>query len=62
MISIRRHAVWKGLSERVVIFGFVSFLTDVDSKFGAMLFLYSGNGERNIVELGGPILPVFTKL
>jgi len=25
----------------------VSFLTDVDSKFGALLFLYSSDGERN---------------
>jgi methane/ammonia monooxygenase subunit B len=40
----------------------VSFLTDVDSKFGALLFLYSSDGERNMVEIGGPILPVFTRL
>lgn len=40
----------------------VSFLTDVDSKFGALLFLYTDDGERHIAEIGGPILPVFTQL
>ena len=40
----------------------VSFLTDVDSKFGGLLFLVNANGERQHVEIGGPILPVFTKI
>jgi methane/ammonia monooxygenase subunit B len=48
-------AVWE--LERLV-----SFLTDVDSKFGGLLFLYTPKGERNIVEMGGPIVPVFTDL
>jgi methane/ammonia monooxygenase subunit B len=47
--------VWE--SERIV-----SFLTDVDSKFGALLFLYDPEGKRQIVELDGSILPVFTDL
>jgi methane/ammonia monooxygenase subunit B len=36
-----------------------SFLTDVDSKFGAMLFFYDSEGRRYITTVGGPILPVF---
>ena len=48
-------AVWE--TERLV-----SFLTDVDSKFGALLILYSPTGQRNIAEVGGPIVPYFTSL
>ncbi|OPY96797.1 hypothetical protein A5906_01115 [Bradyrhizobium sacchari] len=48
-------AVWE--LERLV-----SFLTDVDSKFGGLLLLYAPNGERVIAEMGGPIVPVFTEL
>jgi methane/ammonia monooxygenase subunit B len=48
-------AVWE--LERLV-----SFLTDVDSKFGGLLFLYTPKGERVIAEMGGPIVPVFTEL
>lgn len=40
----------------------VSFLTDVDSKFGALLFFETAGGQRQITEIGGPILPVFTQL
>ena len=40
----------------------VSFLTDVDSKFGGLLFLVSPSGERQHTEIGGPILPTFTQL
>jgi methane/ammonia monooxygenase subunit B len=40
----------------------VSFLTDVDSKFGGLLFFVSSAGERQHVEIGGPILPTFTRL
>jgi methane/ammonia monooxygenase subunit B len=36
-----------------------SFLTDVDSKFGAMLFFFDADGRRHITTVGGPILPVF---
>ena len=39
-----------------------SFLTDVDSKFGALLFFYDPSGHRQIGEISGPILPVFTEL
>lgn len=40
----------------------VSFLTDVDSKFGGLLFFVNANGERQIAEISGPILPVFTQI
>jgi methane/ammonia monooxygenase subunit B len=40
----------------------VSFLTDVDSKFGGLLFFVNATGERQHAEIGGPILPVFTEL
>jgi methane/ammonia monooxygenase subunit B len=36
-----------------------SFLTDVDSKFGALLFFFDADGRRHITTVGGPILPVF---
>ncbi len=48
-------AVWE--VERLV-----SFLTDVDSKLGGLIFFYSPHGERNIAEISGPIIPVFTEL
>ena len=38
-----------------------SFLTDVDSKFGGLLFFFDAQGNRYIAEVGGPILPVFRK-
>jgi hypothetical protein len=34
----------------------------VDSKVGGLIFFYSPNGERNIAEISGPIIPVFTEL
>ncbi len=40
----------------------VSFLTDVDSKFGGLLFFTTPNGQRQISEIGGPILPTFVQL
>jgi methane/ammonia monooxygenase subunit B len=40
----------------------VSFLTDVDSKFGGLLFTVTSTGERQHTEIGGPILPTFTRL
>ncbi len=38
-----------------------SFLTDVDSKVGGLLFFFDPEGRRHIAEVGGPILPVFKK-
>lgn len=40
----------------------VSFLTDVDSKFGGLLFFMDKSGKRVLTEIGGPILPTFTAL
>ena len=40
----------------------VSFLTDVDSKFGGLLFFVDKSGNRLMTEIGGPILPTFTAL
>jgi methane/ammonia monooxygenase subunit B len=48
-------AVWE--TERLV-----SFLTDVDSKFGGLVFLYDDAGQRHIAEIGGPIVPTFTEI
>jgi len=48
-------AVWE--TERLV-----SFLTDVDSKFGGLMFFYNDKGERRIAQIGGPIVPTFTEL
>ena len=36
-----------------------SFITDVDARFGALLFFYEADGTRHITEIAGPILPVF---
>jgi len=35
-----------------------SFLTDVDSKVGGLLFFFDSDGNRYIAEVGGPILAV----
>ena len=32
---------------------------DPDSRFGAMLFFHGPNGENHVVEIGGPLIPVF---
>lgn len=40
----------------------VSFLTDVDSKFGGLLFFVDKSGNRVMSEISGPILPTFTAL
>jgi methane/ammonia monooxygenase subunit B len=48
-------AVWE--TERLV-----SFLTDVDSKFGGLVFVYDDAGQRHIAEIGGPIVPTFTDI
>ena len=39
-----------------------SFLTDVDSKVGGLVFLFDRQGNRYIAEVGGPILPVFRNI
>lgn len=40
----------------------VSFLTNVDSRVGGMLFFYDAQGQRHMAEVFGPIIPVFTQL
>ena len=40
----------------------VSFLTDVDSKFGGLLFFVDKASNRTLTEISGPILPTFTAL
>lgn len=40
----------------------VSFLTDVDSKFGGLLFFVTPAGQRQHAEIGGAILPTFVQL
>ena len=37
-----------------------SFMTDVDSRFGGLLFFYDSEGTRHLAEVAGPIIPVFT--
>ena len=39
-----------------------SFLTDVDSKVGGLVFLFDRQGNRYIAEVGGPILPGFRNI
>ena len=39
-----------------------SFLTDVDSKIGGLLFFFDSHGNRYMAEVGGPILPVFKSI
>jgi methane/ammonia monooxygenase subunit B len=39
-----------------------SFLTDVDSRFGGLLFLYDSENKRYIAEISGPIIPVFKNI
>ena len=39
----------------------VGFLTNVDSRIGALLFFYDDKGNRYITSVAGPILPVFKK-
>lgn len=40
----------------------VSFLTNVDSRVGGMLFFFDAQGQRHMAEVFGPIIPVFTQL
>jgi methane/ammonia monooxygenase subunit B len=39
----------------------VSFLTNVDSRTGGLVFFYDSQGKRYISEVAGQILPVFKK-
>ena len=39
----------------------VSFLSNVDSRTGGLLFFYDTNGNRYISDIYGPIIPVFKK-
>ena len=39
----------------------VSFLSNVDSRMGGLLFFYDGKGNRSMSEVYGPIVPVFKK-
>jgi methane/ammonia monooxygenase subunit B len=39
----------------------VSFLSNVDSRMGGLLFFYDEQGNRSISEVYGPIVPVFKK-
>ncbi len=36
-----------------------SFVTDVDARFGGLLFFYEADGTRHLAEIAGPVLPVF---
>ena len=40
----------------------VSFLSNVDSRMGGLIFFYDGEGQRQIGEVFGPIVPVFKSL
>lgn len=40
----------------------VSFLSNVDSKVGGLVFFFDEKGTRYISEVSGPIIPVFTLL
>ncbi|MDO8768981.1 MAG: bacterial ammonia monooxygenase, subunit AmoB [Burkholderiaceae bacterium] len=39
----------------------VSFLSNVDSRTGGLIFFYDATGKRHISEVYGPIVPVFKK-
>jgi methane/ammonia monooxygenase subunit B len=39
----------------------VGFLSNVDSRVGALLFFYDDKGARHITSVAGPVLPVFKK-
>jgi methane/ammonia monooxygenase subunit B len=39
----------------------VSFLSNVDSRTGGLIFFFDSKGNRYISEVYGPILPVFKK-
>jgi len=39
----------------------VSFLSNIDSRTGGLIFFYDSKGKRYINEIYGPIIPVFKK-
>jgi len=39
-----------------------SFVTDVDARFGGLMFFYESDGTRHLAEIAGPILPVFQNI
>ena len=39
-----------------------SFMTDVDARFGGIMFFFGADGSRHLAEIAGPILPVFTAI
>lgn len=39
-----------------------SLLNDPDNRVGGLLFLYDANGRRQIANVSGPIVPIFTKM
>lgn len=40
----------------------VSFLTNVDSRVGGLLFFFDADEQRHMAEVSGPIMPVFTQM
>lgn len=40
----------------------MSFLNDIDSRIGGLMFFWDDSGKRYLAEIGGPVLPVFTNL
>jgi methane/ammonia monooxygenase subunit B len=39
----------------------MSFLNDIDSRIGGLMFFWDDSGKRYLAEIGGPVLPVFTQ-
>jgi len=39
----------------------MSFLNDIDSRIGGLVFVFDDSGTRYCAEIGGPVLPVFTQ-
>ena len=50
-----KDAAWE--TERLM-----SFLNDIDSRIGGLMFFWDDQGKRYLAEAGGPLLPVFTQL
>ena len=40
----------------------VSFLSNVDSRVGGLVFFYDDQGKRHMSEIAGAVLPVFTQM
>jgi methane/ammonia monooxygenase subunit B len=39
----------------------MSFLNDIDTRIGGLVFLFDDQGKRYLAEIGGPVVPVFAK-